>query len=156
MQKIRPCLWFDTQAEEAANFYVSVFQNGKVDQIAHYNEAGPGPKGSVMTVSFEIEGQSFLALNAGPVFKFNEAISLLVDCRTQQEVDRYWDLLLDGGAPSHCGWLKDRYGLFWQITPRILLDIVAGPDQAKAERVMRAMFDMIKLDIAALLRAAEG
>lgn len=154
MQKISPFLWFDTQAEEAANFYVSIFKNAKITKIARCGEAGPGPQGSVMTVGFELEGQSFTALNGGPLFKFNEAISFVVDCGTQEEVDHYWDKLLAGGQAQQCGWLKDRYGLSWQIVPRILIELMSGPDPAAAQRVMQAMLGMVKLDIAGLKRAA--
>lgn len=156
MQKISPFLWFDTQAEEAANFYVAIFKNAKITKIARCGEAGPGPQGSAMTVGFELEGQSFTALNGGPLFKFNEAISFVVDCGTQEEVDHYWDALLAGGQAQQCGWLKDRYGLSWQIVPRILIELMSGPDPAAAQRVMQTMLGMVKLDIAELKRAAAG
>lgn len=156
MQKISPFLWFDTQAEEAANFYVSIFKNSRITRIARYGDAGPGPKGSVMTVGFELEGQSFTALNGGPVFKLSEAISFVVDCETQAEIDHYWDKLLAGGQAQHCGWLKDKFGLSWQIVPRVLIELVSGPDQAKAGRAMQAMMGMVKFDIAKLKQAAEG
>ncbi len=156
MQKISPFLWFDTQAEEAANFYVAIFKNAKITKIARYGGAGPGPQGSAMTVGFELEGQSFTALNGGPLFKFNEAISFVVDCGTQEEVDHYWDGLLAGGQAQQCGWLKDRYGLSWQIVPRILIELMSGPDPAAAQRVMQTMLGMVKLDIAELKRAAAG
>jgi predicted 3-demethylubiquinone-9 3-methyltransferase (glyoxalase superfamily) len=153
MQKITPFLWFDTQAEEAAKFYVSVFPKSKILKTARYGDAGPGPKGSVMTVEFELEGQRMIALNGGPVFRFTEAVSLVVDCRDQKEVDRYWTKLSQGGEESMCGWLKDRYGLSWQITPTILGKLVSDPDPKKAKRAMEAMLKMRKIDIAALKAA---
>ncbi len=156
MQKITPFLWFDTQAEEAAKFYASVFPNSKILKTARYGEAGPGPKGSVMTVEFELDGQRMIALNGGPQFKFTEAISLSVDCRDQKEVDHYWSKLSQGGQESMCGWLKDRYGLSWQVNPAILGELLAGPDAKKAKRVMEAMLRMKKIDIAALKAAAEA
>jgi predicted 3-demethylubiquinone-9 3-methyltransferase (glyoxalase superfamily) len=156
MQKITPMLWFDTQAEEAAKFYVSIFPKSKILKTARYGDAGPGPKGSVMTVEFELNGQRMTALNGGPQFKFTEALSLVVDCKDQKEVDHYWSRLLQGGEESMCGWLKDRYGLSWQITPTILIKLVSGPDKKKAKRVMEAMFKMRKIDIAALKAAAEA
>jgi len=156
MQRITPFLWFDTQAEEAAKFYVSVFPNSKILKTARYGEAGPGPKGSVMTVEFELDGQRMIALNGGPVFKFTEAISLSVDCIDQKEVDHYWTKLSQGGQESQCGWLKDRYGLSWQVNPAILGELLAGPDAKKARRVMEAMLKMRKIDIAALRAAAEA
>ena len=155
MQKITPFLWFDEQAEEAANFYVSVFKDGKIKQIARYGDAGPGPKGSVMVVDFEINGQEFTALNGGPTFKLTEAVSFVVHCKTQHEVDYYWEKLsADGGAPNQCGWLKDKYGLSWQITPDVLLELINDPDPAKANRVFSAMLKMGKIDIAKLEKAA--
>jgi predicted 3-demethylubiquinone-9 3-methyltransferase (glyoxalase superfamily) len=157
MQKIHPFLWFDTQAEEAANLYVSIFKNSKITSISRYPEGGPVPKDRVMTVGFELEGQQFTALNAGPHFKFTEAISFVVDCKSQEEVDHYWTkLTADGGEPSQCGWLKDKYGLSWQITPSVLIELVSGPDTAKAGRVMAAMMQMGKIDIAKLKEAAKG
>ncbi len=155
MSRISPFLWFDQQAEEAANLYVSIFPNSKITGSTRYGEAGPGPAGSVMTISFELDGLAVTALNGGPHFKFTEAISMSVDCADQTEVDRYWDALLaDGGQASQCGWLKDRYGLSWQIVPRILPRLLGDPDKARAQRVMRAMMKMIKLDVAALEAAA--
>jgi predicted 3-demethylubiquinone-9 3-methyltransferase (glyoxalase superfamily) len=154
--KITPFLWFDHQAEEAAKFYVSVFPNSKLGAIVRYNEAGPGPSGSVMTVSFQLNGQEFAALNGGPLFKFTEAVSFVVNCETQEEVDSYWRKLLEGGQESQCGWLKDRYGLSWQITPRILTEMVKDPDPKKSARVMAAMLKMVKIDIATLKKAYEG
>jgi len=156
MQKITPFLWFDTQAEEAAKFYASVFPNSKILKTARYGEAGPGPKGSVMTVEFELDGQRMIALNGGPQFKFTEAISLSVDCKTQGEVDHYWTKLSQGGKEQPCGWLKDKYGLSWQVNPAILGELLSGPDAKKAKRVMEAMLKMKKIDIAALKGAAEG
>jgi predicted 3-demethylubiquinone-9 3-methyltransferase (glyoxalase superfamily) len=156
MQKITPFLWFDTQAEEAAKFYTSIFPNSKILNTARYGEAGPGPKGSVMTVEFELDGQRMIALNGGPQFKFTEAISLSVDCRDQKEVDHYWSKLSQGGRESQCGWLKDKYGLSWQVNPAILGELLAGPDAKKAKRVMEAMLKMRKIDIAALKAAAEA
>jgi len=156
MQKITPFLWFDTQAEEAAKFYASVFPNSKILKTARYGEAGPGPKGSVMTVEFELAGQRMIALNGGPHFKFTEAISLSVDCKDQKEVDHYWTKLSQGGQESMCGWLKDRYGLSWQVNPAILGELLSGPDAKKAKRVMEAMLKMKKIDIAALKAAAEA
>jgi len=156
MQKITPMLWFDTQAEEAAKFYVSIFPRSKILKTARYGDAGPGPKGSVMTVEFELAGQRMTALNGGPVYKLTEAFSLVVDCKDQKEVDHYWSKLSKGGEESMCGWLKDRYGLSWQVTPRILIELVSGADKKKARRVMEAMFKMRKIDIAALKAAAKG
>ena len=156
MKKITPFLWFDTQAEEAAKFYASVFPNSKILKTARYGEAGPGPKGSVMTVEFELAGQRMIALNGGPHFKFTEAISLSVDCKDQKEVDHYWTKLSQGGQESMCGWLKDRYGLSWQVNPAILGELLSGPDVKKAKRVMEAMLKMKKIDIAALKAAAEA
>jgi predicted 3-demethylubiquinone-9 3-methyltransferase (glyoxalase superfamily) len=155
MQKISPFLWFDKEAEEAVDFYISVFKNAKKGDVTRYSEAGPGPKGGVMTVSFELEGLQFTALNAGPHFKFSEAISFVVACETQDEVDYYWDKLAAGGEPGPCGWLKDRFGLSWQIVPNILLKFIREPDSAKVARVMQAMMQMKKLDIAKLKEAAE-
>jgi predicted 3-demethylubiquinone-9 3-methyltransferase (glyoxalase superfamily) len=154
-QRITPFLWFDHQAEEAAKFYTSIFRDSRIKAIARYGEAGPGPKGAAMTVDFEIERQEFVALNGGPRFKFTEAISLVVNCETQQEVDYYWERLLEGGVPQQCGWLKDRYGLSWQVVPTALVELASGPDAAKAGRVMQAMMKMVKLDIAELRRAAQ-
>lgn len=161
-QKISPCLWFDRQGEEAAQFYVSVFDNSRILRVARYGEVGReihgGTPGSVMTVDFELEGQSFTALNGGPTFKFSEAISLQVMCDTQLEIDRLWSKLAEGGdeKAQQCGWLKDRFGLSWQIVPSALPDMVADPDSSKAGRAMGAMLKMKKLDIAALQRAFDG
>ena len=156
MQKITPFLWFDTQAEEAARFYVSVFPNSKIGTIARYGEAGPGPKGSVMTISFELDGVRFTALNGGPHMHINGAVSFVVDCESQAEVDHYWDKLTDGGEPGQCAWLKDRYGVSWQIVPRRLIELISDPDQAKNQRVMQAMLQMSKIDIAKMEAAAAG
>jgi len=153
-QRITPFLWFDGQAEEAANFYVSIFPNSKVGSTSRYGEAGPGPKGSVMTFAFSLDGLSFTALNGGPMFKFTEAISLVVHCETQAEVDHYWDKLSAGGQQVQCGWLKDKYGLSWQIVPNALIELVQDKDPAKSQRVMAAMMQMKKIDIAGLKAAA--
>ena len=153
IQKITPFLWFDTQAEEAARFYTSIFKNSKVGTVTRYGEAGPGPKGSVMTVAFEIEGQKFTALNGGPVFKFTEAISFVVNCETQEEVDELWEKLSESGAKVECGWLKDQYGLSWQIVPTVLIEMLQDKDAARSQRVMKAMMKMKKLDIAGLEEA---
>jgi predicted 3-demethylubiquinone-9 3-methyltransferase (glyoxalase superfamily) len=157
MQKITPFLWYDDKAEEAANFYVSIFKNSKVLNLTRYGEAGPGPKGSVLTVAFELEGQKFVALNGGPHFKFTEAVSFVVNCATQEEVDYFWEKLLEGGGKeSQCGWLKDKYGLSWQITPTILPELLQDKDPEKANRVMQAMLKMVKIDIETIKRAAAG
>jgi predicted 3-demethylubiquinone-9 3-methyltransferase (glyoxalase superfamily) len=157
MQKITPFLWFDTQAEEAANFYTSIFKDSKILTVSRYGDAGPGPKGSAMTVSFQLEGQQFLALNGGPHFKFTEAISLLVNCESQQEVDELWSKLTSGGgSESQCGWLKDKFGLSWQIVPTALGRMMSDADPQKAKRTVEAMLQMKKLDIAALERAHRG
>lgn len=155
-QKVRTCLWFDREAEEAANFYVSLFPNSRILDIARYGEAGPGKPGSVLMVTFELAGALFLALNGGPVFKFNEAISLSVDCADQAEVDALWEKLSAGGQRNRCGWLKDRYGLSWQIVPTRLPEFIGGPDKVGARRAMEAMLQMSKLDIAALEKAYAG
>jgi predicted 3-demethylubiquinone-9 3-methyltransferase (glyoxalase superfamily) len=153
MQKISPFLWFDTQAEEAAKFYVSIFNNSRVLKINRYGEAGPGPEGSVMTVEFELDGLQFIALNGGPQFKFTEAVSFSVDCKTQEEVDEFWEKLSAGGEQGPCGWLKDKYGLSWQINPTVLGEMLSDPDPAKSKRVMEAMLQMKKIDIAGLKKA---
>lgn len=155
MPKITPFLWFDTQAEEAAKFYVSIFKNSRILEISRYGAAGPGPKGSVMTVRFELDGQEFIGLNGGPHFKFTEAISLYVDCKTQEEVDQHWEKLLEGGGEVQCGWLKDKYGLSWQVIPKVLGEMLSDPDPAKSKRVMQAMLQMKKIDIAGLRKAYE-
>ena len=156
MQKITPFLWFDDKAEEAANFYVSIFKNSKIGSIARYGDAGPGPKGSVMTVSFELEGQQFIALNGGPLYTFSPAISFFVDCKTQQEVDELWDKLTAGGGEVECGWLRDKYGLSWQIIPTALLELMQDKDPVKSQRVFKAMLQMTKIDIEGLQRAYRG
>jgi predicted 3-demethylubiquinone-9 3-methyltransferase (glyoxalase superfamily) len=156
MQKITPFLWYDDKAEEAANFYVSIFKNSKVLSVNRYGEAGPGPKGTVMIVEFQIDGQKFVTLNGGPLFKFTEAISFVINCETQEEVDYFWEkLTADGGAESMCGWLKDKYGLSWQVVPTILTELMKDKDPAKAQRVMQAMLQMKKIDIPTLKRAYE-
>ncbi len=153
MQKIIPNLWFDTEAEEAANFYTSIFKNSQVGRVMRYGEAGPRPAGMVMTVSFQLGGQDFTALNGGPDFKFNEAISLLVNCETQHEVDDLWDKLSEGGEKGPCGWLKDKFGVSWQIVPTVLDEMLQDEDTDRANRVMKAMLQMTKLDIEALENA---
>ena len=153
MQKITPFLWFDGKAEEAMNFYVSIFKNSKIGKVARYGEAGPGPKGTVMTATFQLDGQDFIAINGGPQFKFTEAISLVVNCETQQEVDEFWEKLSEGGEKSKCGWLKDRYGLSWQIVPAKLGEMMQDRDPEKSKRVMMAMLQMDKLDIETLKQA---
>ena len=156
-QKIKTYLWFDHEAEEAATLYTSLFKNSKILNVARYGEAGPGPSGTAMTVNFQLEGQEFIALNGGPVYKFTEAISLLVDCETQDEVDRLWSkLIADGGEESMCGWLKDKFGLSWQIIPVALFRLMSDPDPDKSKRVMEAMLQMRKIDIAGLERAHAG
>jgi predicted 3-demethylubiquinone-9 3-methyltransferase (glyoxalase superfamily) len=154
MQKITPFLWFDNQAEEAVKFYTSIFKNSKMGTVARYGESGPGPAGSVMTASFELEGQEFVALNGGPIFKFTEAISFVVYCETQEEIDHYWNNLLKGGTPSQCGWLKDQFGLSWQIVPTALSKLLSSKDPQKSRRVMEAMLKMVKMDIKKLEDAA--
>jgi predicted 3-demethylubiquinone-9 3-methyltransferase (glyoxalase superfamily) len=153
MQKITPFLWFDNQAEEAMNFYVSIFKNSKILKVTRYPEGAPGPAGQVMTASFELEGQQFTALNGGPDFKFTEAISFVVDCKDQEEIEWYWTKLTEGGQESQCGWLKDKYGVSWQVVPTILSELLSNPDKDKAERVMRTMLQMTKLDIEKLKNA---
>jgi predicted 3-demethylubiquinone-9 3-methyltransferase (glyoxalase superfamily) len=156
MQKITPFLWFDDNAEEAVNLYVSIFKNSKINSISRYGDVGPGQPGKVMTINFEIEGLTITALNGGPQYKFTEAISLFVNCATQAEVDEVWDKLSAGGEEQQCGWLKDKYGLSWQIIPQALMELMHDKDAAKAQRVMAAMLKMVKIDIAALQRAYEG
>ncbi len=155
MRKITPCLWFDTQAEEAARFYTGVFESSRIVDLTRYGEAGPGPEGTVMTVTFELDGVEFTALNGGPQFKFNEAVSFRIRCETQEEVDHFWTSLSEGGEEGPCGWLKDRYGLSWQIVPTALTDLLTDPDQERSQRAMRAMLGMTKIDIGALRRAAD-
>jgi predicted 3-demethylubiquinone-9 3-methyltransferase (glyoxalase superfamily) len=156
MTRITPFLWFDSQAEEAANFYVSVFNNSRVLGIVRYGDAGPGPAGSVMTVAFELDGLTFTALNGGPLFKFSESLSFVVSCETQADMDALWQALSAGGQQDRCGWLKDRYGLSWQVVPALLPQLLGDEDPAKARRTMQAMLKMGKLDIAALQRAHAG
>lgn len=156
MPKIHPFLWYDTQAEEAAKLYVSLFPNSKIKHVARYGDAGPGPKGTAMTVSFTLDGQEFIALNGGPMFRFTEAVSFSVSCETQEEVDHYWNGLSEGGAESQCGWLKDRFGLSWQVNPKVLGQLLGDHDPAKAKRAMEAMLKMKKIVIADLERAARG
>ncbi len=153
MPRITPFLWFDSQAEEAAKFYVSVFPNSRIVATTRYGGAGPGPKGSVMTVLFELDGREFIALNGGPQFQFSEAISFSVECKTQREVDEYWEKLSRGGAEGPCGWLKDRYGLSWQINPTALGQMLSDPNPGKSKRVMEAMLKMKKIDIESLKKA---
>jgi predicted 3-demethylubiquinone-9 3-methyltransferase (glyoxalase superfamily) len=155
MQKITPCLWFDTEGEEAANFYTSVFKNSKILNVSRYGEAGPRPAGMVMTVNFELDGQEFIALNGGPEFTFNEALSFQVNCETQDEVDEFWDRLSEGGETGPCGWLKDKYGVSWQVVPTVLDELISDPDPEKSQRAMKAMLGMSKIDIDALRKAAE-
>jgi predicted 3-demethylubiquinone-9 3-methyltransferase (glyoxalase superfamily) len=154
MQKITPCLWFDTEGEEAAQFYTSIFPNSRIVEVTRYGSAGPRAEGTVMTVTFELDGQRFIALNGGPDFTFNEAISLSVDCETQDEVDSYWDALTADGEEGPCGWLKDKYGVSWQIVPKVLTELIADPDQEKGQRVMAAMLQMGKIEISELEKAA--
>ena len=157
MQKITPFLWYDNQAEEAANFYVSIFKNSRVLSVVRYGEAGPGPKGSVMTVEFELEGQKFVGLNGGPHFKFTEAVSFAINCEAQEEVDYFWEkLTAEGGAESQCGWLKDKYGLSWQVVPTAVIEMLKDKDPEKSERVMKAVFQMKKIDISKVKQAYEG
>ena len=154
MPKITPCLWFDGDGEDAANHYCALFPNSRIKHVARYGESGPGEPGSVMVVNFELDGHEFVALNGGPQFKFDEAISFQVDCESQEEVDHYWNGLVDGGEESQCGWLKDRFGLSWQIAPTRLKELLSDPDRERSQRVMRAMLQMKKIDVAALEEAA--
>jgi predicted 3-demethylubiquinone-9 3-methyltransferase (glyoxalase superfamily) len=156
VKHITPFLWFDKEAEEAANFYVSVFPNSKIGSVARYGEAGPGEAATVMTVEFELDGQRFVALNGGPQYKFTEAVSFVINCETQDEVDDYWEKLSEGGEQGPCGWLKDRYGLSWQVVPTVLPELLTDPDPEKAQRVMSAMLQMRKLEIEPLRRAYAG
>lgn len=156
MQRIKPFLWFDNNAEEAINLYVSIFKNSKVLKVTRYGEAGPGPAGTVMTAEFELDGQRFVGLNGGPQFKFNQAISLFVNCETQEEVDYYWEKLSEGGEKSHCGWLKDKFGLWWQVIPNALFELIGDKEPEKAKRVMEAMLQMDKIEIEPLARAHAG
>ena len=155
MQKVTPFLWFDNQAEEAMSFYVSLFKNSRILSVSRYGEGGPGPRGTVMTATFQLDGQEFMALNGGPHFKFTEAISLFVNCETQEEVDELWEKLSEGGEKSQCGWLKDKYGLSWQIIPTALGEMLGDKDPQKAQNVMQAMLQMTKINIESLRRAYE-
>jgi predicted 3-demethylubiquinone-9 3-methyltransferase (glyoxalase superfamily) len=156
MPAITPNLWFDTEGEEAAEFYVSVFPNSKITNVSRYGEAGPRPAGMVMTVDFELDGKPFTVLNGGPDFTFNEALSLSIDCADQDEVDHYWEKLGEGGEHGPCGWLKDKYGVSWQVVPAALQELVGDPDRGRSQRAMAAMLTMSKIDVAALHRAADG
>lgn len=156
MDRITPCLWFDTEAEEAAAFYTSVFPNSRIVHVSHYGSAGPRPEGMVMEVEFELDGRSILALNGGPQFRFTEAISLQADCKDQDEVDRLWETLSEGGEEGPCGWLEDRYGVSWQIVPSRMYELIADPDPERAQRAVAAMLQMGKIEIADLERAADG
>jgi len=156
MDTITPCLWFDTEAEEAAAFYTSVFPNSRIVHVSHYGSAGPRPEGLVMEVEFELDGRSVLALNGGPQFRFTEAISLQADCKDQDEVDRLWETLSEGGEEGPCGWLKDRYGVSWQIVPSRMYELITDPDPERAQRAIAAMLQMGKIEIADLERAADG
>jgi predicted 3-demethylubiquinone-9 3-methyltransferase (glyoxalase superfamily) len=155
-QKIVPNLWFDTEAEEAAAFYTSVFENSRIVNITRYTEAGPREAGSVMTVEWELEGQRFIGINGGPEFTFDEAVSFMIDCETQEEIDYYWERLSEGGSEGPCGWLKDRFGLSWQVVPTGMEELFADPDPRRAERAIAAMLKMGKIDLAELRRAADG
>jgi predicted 3-demethylubiquinone-9 3-methyltransferase (glyoxalase superfamily) len=155
-QRITPNLWFDTEAEDAAKFYTAVFSNSRIVNVTHYTDAGPREAGTVMTVEFELDGQRFVAINGGPQFTFDEAVSFEIACETQDEIDFYWERLTDGGEESQCGWCKDRFGLSWQVVPTGMEELFADPDQTRAERAMQAMFGMRKLDIEALRKAADG
>ena len=156
MPRITPFMWFDNNAEEAVNFYTSIFPNSRVLSVSRYGEAGPGPAGQVMVMSFQLDGLEFQALNGGPIYKFTEAISFVIDCKTQDEVDMYWEKLSAGGEESQCGWLKDKFGLSWQIVPAALGELMSDPDPVKAQRVTQAMLKMSKLDIQALVNARDG
>jgi predicted 3-demethylubiquinone-9 3-methyltransferase (glyoxalase superfamily) len=156
MPRITPNLWFDTEALEAAEYYISIFPNSKVTNVSHYTDAGPRPAGTVLTVDFELDGQEYTGINGGPEFIFDEAVSLLINCADQAEVDYYWNKLSEGGQEGQCGWLKDRYGLSWQVVPPGLAELFNDPDKSKADRAMRAMLGMKKLDLAALQAAADG
>ncbi|HEY0677263.1 MAG TPA: VOC family protein [Chitinophagaceae bacterium] len=156
MQKITPFLWFNNEAEEAVKFYTSVFKNSKLGKVARYGKDGPGPEGSVMTASFELDGQEFIALNGGPHFKFSEAISFVINCKNQDEIDEYWEKLSAGGEIQQCGWLKDRFGLSWQVVPTVLPDLLTGKDASRISRVTQALLKMTKIDIRTLEEAYEG
>jgi predicted 3-demethylubiquinone-9 3-methyltransferase (glyoxalase superfamily) len=156
MNRIVPNLWFDTEAEEAADFYVSVFDNSRIVNVTHYTEAGPREAGTVMTVEFDLDGHRFVGINGGPQFKFDEAVSFAIECEGQEEIDYFWERLADGGEEGPCGWVKDRFGLSWQVVPTGMEELFADPDKSKAERAMRAMLQMRKIDVAALREPAEG
>lgn len=156
IQKITPFLWFDTNAEEAVNFYVSIFPDSRITKMTRFGDTGPGPKGSIFTVAFELYGQEFAGLNGGPMYKFTEAVSFVVNCDNQEEIDRYWEKLSEGGEPGRCGWLKDKFGLSWQVVPGILPDLIQGKDAESAGRAVQAMMRMNKLDIATLQNAYNG
>ncbi|HLG01882.1 MAG TPA: VOC family protein [Acidimicrobiia bacterium] len=156
MPQITPNLWFDTQGEDAARFYVSIFPNSEITGVTRYSEAGPGPPGSILTVDFTLDGQEFTAINGGPHFTFNEAISLLITCADQEEIDYYWDRLTEGGEESQCGWLKDRYGLSWQVAPEGMNEVLNDPDPTRGQRAMEAVLGMKKLDVAAIFAAADA
>ena len=155
LTKITPCLWFDTQSEEAATFYTSIFENSRILQVIHYGSAGPRPEGMVMMVTFELDGQEFIALNGGPEFTFDEAISFQVNCESQEEIDEFWAKLSEGGSEGPCGWLKDKFGVSWQIVPTLIDDVLRDPDVEKAQRAMKAVLDMGKIDIAEVQRAMD-
>lgn len=155
-QKIIPFLWFDGNGEDAVNHYVSIFKNSSIGRIVRWGDAGAGPKGSVLTIEFTIDGLSLTALNGGPQYKFSEAVSFAVECDTQEEIDYYWSRLTEGGAPNCCGWLRDKFGLSWQVYPRVLIDMIAAPDGERADRAFRAMMGMVKFDLAALQAAFDG
>jgi predicted 3-demethylubiquinone-9 3-methyltransferase (glyoxalase superfamily) len=156
MQRITPFLWFDRNAEEAVNHYVSIFNNSRIVSVTRYGDAAPGPAGSVMTIAFELEGQPFTALNGGPLFQFNEAISLVVHCESQEEVDMFWEKLSAGGKKGRCGWLKDKFGLSWQVVPSTMIELIANADPETSNRAMQAVMGMDKIDIARVQRAVEG
>ena len=156
MQKITPCLWFDTEAEEAAAYYTSIFDNSRIVEVSRFGEAGPRPEGMVMAVNFELDGHEFVALNGGPEFSFNEAVSFQVHCESQDEVDHYWSRLAAEGEEGQCGWLKDRYGVSWQVIPTRLMELLADPDAERSQRAMEAMLGMKKIDVAAVEQAADG
>jgi predicted 3-demethylubiquinone-9 3-methyltransferase (glyoxalase superfamily) len=156
MPQITPNLWFDKEGEEAAKFYTSVFPNSEIKGVLRYTDAGPGPAGAVVTVDFVLDGQPFTAINGGPLFTFDEAVSMLISCADQDEVDHYWNALTEGGEESQCGWLKDKYGLSWQVVPAVLDELMSDPDKGRAERATKAMLGMKKLDVAALQAAADG
>jgi predicted 3-demethylubiquinone-9 3-methyltransferase (glyoxalase superfamily) len=155
LTRITPCLWFDTRGEEAATFYTGIFENSRIVQVVDYGSAGPGPAGTVMMVIFELDGQEFIALNGGPQFTFDEAISFQVNCESQDEIDRFWNELSDGGEEGPCGWLKDKFGVSWQIVPTIMHDVIRDPDPERAQRAMKAVLGMKKLDTAEIMRAAD-